>query len=262
MNYNTICRQAKELTLTVGDYIREQKKSAISIEQKGLHNFVTRVDKASEKKLVEGLLKILPEAGFVVEEKTIDKTGDRFNWIIDPIDGTTNYIHGLPPYSISVALQEFDKMVVGIVYEPNLDECFHAFKNSPAFLNDTLIEVSKTATVDDSLIATGFPYSDYGRLTSFMKSLSYFMKNSRGVRRLGSAAVDLVYVACGRFDVFYEYGLNPWDIAAGTFILEQAGGKVTNFDGQIDYLSGKDIIASNKQIHSEFESVLQNIFNA
>jgi myo-inositol-1(or 4)-monophosphatase len=204
------------------------------------------------------LLKILPEAGFITEEKTSTKKGEIYNWIIDPLDGTTNYIHKLSPFAVSIALMEKDEIILGVVYEISLDECFYAYKGSKAFLNDKEITVTKTEKVNNSLIATGFPYYDYDKMEPFMQTLDFFMKNSHGLRRLGSAATDLVYVACGRFDAFYEYSLHAWDVAAGAFIVKQAGGKICDFKGENNFLFGKEIIASNSLIYSEFSNIIKN----
>lgn len=260
MNLKDLTQQTREIAKTVGDFIREQKNniSPSIIETKGIHDFVTYVDKNAEKKIVEGLSKILPEAGFITEEKTSTKKGEIYNWIIDPLDGTTNYIHGLSPFAVSIALMEKNEIILGVVYEISLDECFYAYKGSKAFLNDKEITVTKTDKVDNSLIATGFPYYDYDKMEPFMKTLDFFMKNSHGLRRLGSAATDLVYVACGRFDAFYEYSLHAWDVAAGAFIVKQAGGKICDFNGGDNYIFGKKIIASNSLIYNKFLSIIKN----
>ncbi len=202
LDYKKICLKTIELAKTTGKYIKKERESLknADIEVKGIHNFVTHVDKNAENQLVDGLLKLIPDSGFIVEEGTIEKTGKIFNWIIDPIDGTTNYIHGLSPFAISIALQENDETIIGIVYEISLDECFYSWKGSSAFLNENEIQVSSAKHVKDSLIATGFPYYDYHLLDKFVVSLRYFMENSHVLRRIGSAATDLAYVACGRFE--------------------------------------------------------------
>lgn len=261
MDYIKICEQVCITAKKAGEFIREQQAKLTSekIESKGLHNYVTYVDKTAEKILVENLQVLIPESGFIVEEGTITKTGLKYNWIIDPLDGTTNYIHGLPPYAVSIALKEDDKIVLGVIYEINLDECFYAWKDGPAFLNNTEIKVSTVAKVTDSLIATGFPYHDYSKLQKFMLTIEYFIKNSHGLRRLGSAATDLAYVACGRVEGFYEYGLSPWDVAAGAFIVQQAGGKVTDFAGGENYLFGGEIIATNSFVFNDLFSDIKKI---
>ncbi len=253
--------QLHDLTLNVidiakeaGQYIKSRQKDIykLTVEAKGVHNYVTEVDKNSEKFIVEELTKLLPESGFIAEEGTSDKRGDRYNWIIDPLDGTTNFIHGLYPVAVSIALQDKGQTVLGVVYEIGADEMFYAEQGAGAFLNGEPIKVTKTAKLDDGLFATGFPFYDYSRLDRYMDLLRYFMQVSHGLRRLGSAATDLAYVACGRFDGFFEYSLSPWDVAAGAFIVEQAGGKVSDFRGGQNWLFGKEIIASNSALFDEF----------
>jgi len=259
MNLDNILSESIKIVKKVGKFIKNEMPNLSSeiVETKGLHNFVTYVDKQAEIQLVTELTKLIPDAGFITEEETIEQTkGKKYIWIIDPLDGTTNFIHKLFPVSISVALQENEKTILGIVYEIGLEECFYSHINTSAFLNGNKISVSKTKKVSDSLIATGFPYYDYDRLPEFMKTIEFFMQNSHGLRRPGSAATDLAYVACGRFDGFYEYSLKSWDVAAGSFLVEQAGGKICDFEGKNNYLYGQEIIASNKDIFSEF---LENI---
>ncbi len=263
MNLNEILTATIKITKEVGAFIKNEQKNLTTkqVESKGKHDFVTFVDKTAEKKIVEGLKTLIPEAGFVTEEKTISKTGEIYNWIIDPLDGTTNYIHGLSPFAISIALQENNKTILGIIYEISLDECFYAIKGEKAYLNEQEINVTTTSKVANSLIATGFPYYDYDKLPQFMETLSYYMKNSHGLRRLGSAATDLAYVACGRMDAFYEYSLHAWDVAAGAFIVQQAGGKIADFKGGTDYLYGREIIAANNNIFDEFLSQISKMMN-
>jgi myo-inositol-1(or 4)-monophosphatase len=157
---------------------------------------------------------------------------------------------------VSIGLVHGNRPVLGVVYEVNLDECFYSWEGAPAYLNGNTIGVSKAAFVKDSLIATGFPYIDFKRMTPFLESFEFFMQNSHGLRRLGSAAIDLAYVACGRLDAFYEYGLSPWDVAAGAFLVSQAGGKVCDFNGGNDFLFGGELIASNAGIFDEFRSIV------
>jgi myo-inositol-1(or 4)-monophosphatase len=263
MDLEKITKQVIELSKSVGEFIRGEKEKINSdvIENKGVHDFVTYVDKTAEQKLIDGLLKIIPNSGFIAEENTADYKGEEYRWIVDPLDGTTNFIHGLTPFAISIALQKNEETIAGIVYEIGLDECFYAYKNSGAFLNGKQINVSKATKIKDSLIATGFPYYDYSRIDNFMKSLTFFVKNSHGVRRLGSAATDLVYVACGRLEAFYEYSLSPWDVAAGAFIVQEAGGKICDFSGEDNYIFGKEIIASNADVYDEFLGVVKECYN-
>ena len=239
MQLEDIIKQVIEVSKQAGDFIRQERKnfSPDKIEYKGLNDMVSYVDKNAEKIIVTNLEKILPEAGFFTEEKTKNIITDRYNWIIDPLDGTTNFIHGVPTYSVSIALKEYDELVLGVVYEINLDECFYAWKDAPSYLNGKEIKVSNIPTVDKSLIATGFPYYDFEKQPAYMQLFAALMKGSHGLRRLGSAAVDLAYTACGRFESFYEYNLNPWDIAAGVVIVRQAGGQVVNFKGGDEVLN-------------------------
>ena len=254
---------SRRLVLEVGDYIR--KESAVfdrsKTETKGLHDYVSYVDKTAEQKLVDGLKRILPEAGFIAEENTESQKGDQYNWIIDPLDGTTNFIHGLPCFAISLALTDQDIPVLGIIYEINLDECFYAGKGLGAWLNGKPIRVSEMGKMEESFLATGFPYKNYGRLDAYMDLMKYLLNHTRGIRRLGSAATDLAYVACGRFDAFYEYGLSPWDVAAGIILVQEAGGEVSDFKGGSDCLFGQEINASNGKIHKELNNAIGAFMN-
>lgn len=247
----SICKQ-------VGAFVKHEhaafKKS--SIEYKGHNDLVSFVDQEAERKLVKGLGKLLPDSGFIAEEGTTNKKGEVYNWIIDPIDGTTNFIHSLPVFAISVALMKEEELILGVVLEINRDECFYAVKGGKSFCNGIPIHVSDTPALKDALVATGFPYYDYGKMDIYLSILKDFMVNSHGVRRLGSAAVDLVYVACGRFEAFFEYNLKPWDVAAGILIVQEAGGVVTDFKHEDDYLFGGEILAANA-IHEEALQVIR-----
>jgi len=258
MILKNLCTQVQQLAREAGAFIKEHvnKVTSEEIEIKAFHNYVTYVDKESEKMLISGLKKLIPESGFIAEEGTTTTKGDRYNWIVDPLDGTTNFLHRLPPYSVSIALTENDEVILGVVYEIGMDECFYAWKGSKAYMNGREIQVSDISTIKDSFIATGFPYYDYERINEYVRSLEYFMQNSIGIRRFGSAAADLAYVACGRFDAFYEYSLSPWDVAAGSLIVKQAGGRVCDFKGGDDYIFGREILAGNSIIFEELLSIL------
>ncbi|CAN5344915.1 inositol monophosphatase family protein [soil metagenome] len=262
MQLQNITNNVIDIAKQAGEFIRRQRKSFTpdKIEFKGLNDLVSYVDKTAEEIIVSSLQKVLPEAGFITEEKTISTTGERYNWIIDPLDGTTNFIHGLPVYSVSIALQEYDELVAGVVYEINLDECFYAWRGAPAWLNGEEISVSKTPSLDKSLLATGFPYYDFGKQAEYMALFTELMKGCHGLRRLGSAAVDLAYTACGRFDGYYEYNLNAWDVAAGILIVKQAGGEVVNFKGGDECLNTRELLATNGQITGEMLQVIQKYF--
>ncbi|QEM10084.1 inositol monophosphatase family protein [Mucilaginibacter rubeus] len=262
MQTANILNQVIEVSKQAGDFIRQERKAfdPDRIEYKGLNDMVSYVDKTAEETIVKGLSKILPEAGFITEEKTTTKIGERYNWIIDPLDGTTNFIHGVPAFSVSIALKEYDELIAGVVYEINLDECFYAWKDAPAYLNGKEISVSKNNTVGTSLLATGFPYYDFTKQAAYIELFTELMRTSHGLRRLGSAAVDLVYTACGRFDAFYEYNLNAWDVAAGIVIVKQAGGEVVNFKGGSEVLDTRELLATNGKITGEMLQVVQKYF--
>ncbi len=249
-----IVEQSMEIIREAGQNIKNRagKIHQTQIQHKSPHDYVTETDKETELFLVKELGKILPGSSFLTEEKTAAYQQSDYVWIIDPIDGTTNFIHGLFPVSVSVALQHQQKTVLGIVYEVGAGEMFHAIAGENAFLNREKIRVSYEQKMDNVLIATGFPYKDYDRLDAYMQSFRHLMFHTAGIRRLGSAAADLVYVACGRMDGFYEYGLNPWDVAAGAFIVQQAGGRISDFAGGNNWLFGKEILATNGPIHEEF----------
>jgi len=255
-----LCEQARNVVAVAVDFIRTQSHGFdyASVEHKGFNDLVSFVDKGAEKILVDGLGAAFPGSGFITEENTAGSSGETYRWIIDPLDGTTNFVHGVPCYCVSVALIKGDELVLGIVHEVNLDECFYSWKGAPAFVNNKEIKVSARRNLSESLIVTGFPYTNFSRLKEYMEIFDFCMKNTHGIRRPGSAAADLAYVACGRYEAFYEYGLNAWDVAAGAFIVQQAGGKVSDFSGGNDFVFGKEIIATNHLVFDEFLGVVRN----
>jgi len=256
-----ITRSVCKLCEDTGRFIASQsgKLSHSDIREKGVSNYVTYVDEQAEQQLLEGLSKLIPGCGFIAEESP-DLDSAEATWIIDPLDGTTNFIHGILPVSISVALREGDELISGVVYETGQKEMFYTWKGNPSYLNNKQIRVSTTTNMGNSLFATGFPYYDYSRMEEYLGFLQFLMENSRGIRRLGSAAADLAYVACGRFEGFYEYGLSPWDVAAGSLLVRNAGGVVTDFRFGEDFLFGKEIIASGKTIYPDFRKHFSNYF--
>jgi myo-inositol-1(or 4)-monophosphatase len=243
-----------------GEFIRnEVARFDISrAEVKGLNNFVSYVDKSSEELIVSRLRSLLPEAGFNTEEGTAKSEGKKYSWVIDPLDGTTNFIHGCPPFAVSIGLREDGEDIAGVVYEITANEMFTGWKNGGAWLNGKKIQVSSIVSLKESLVATGFPYSDFSRLDNYIELFRWFLKNSHGVRRLGSAATDIVYIACGRFEAFYEYGLYPWDVSAATIILREAGGRVSDFSGNEKNLSGSEIVAASETVFGEILQVVNN----
>jgi myo-inositol-1(or 4)-monophosphatase len=241
----------------VGNWIRAEREENFSqqqVEIKGLNDLVSYVDKGAEQKIVNDLINHFP-AGFIVEENTRSDKQD-YNWIVDPLDGTTNFVHGIPCYAVSIALEHKGEIILGVVYEINRDECFYAVKGGGSYLNSKAIYVSKNTVLKDSLIATGFPIHNFSRIEGYLTSLVALMRKTHGVRRIGAAAADLCYLACGRVDGFYEYNLNPWDVAAGALIVKEAGGSVCDFKGENNWLFGKEIIATNTLIHEEFRGII------
>lgn len=262
MNLASLNKEVNELCQLVGSYIDDEqhKLSSEDINTKGLHDYVTHVDRNSEKMLVEGLAKILPGTGFLVEEQTVANSGEEYTWIIDPLDGTTNFIHNLPTFSISVALAKSHEVIMGTVLDVRAKECFYAWEGGPAFMNISQIRVSGRKELNESLLATGFPYNDFSKQEEYLQVLAYMMKNTRGIRRFGSAAIDLAWVAAGRFDGFWEYSLKPWDVAAGSFIVKQAGGVVSDFQGGMDFIHGREIVCGNPFVYNEILEVVKKHF--
>lgn len=258
-----LTQQVILISKEAGAFLKQEisKLKSKDVEEKGLHDLVTYVDKTAERMLVYSLSDLLPEAGFIAEEGTSNKIGEEYNWIIDPLDGTTNYIHGVPLYAVSLALKFHNEIVLGVIYEPNLEECFYSWKGGKSYLNSKVISVSDTETIDKSLFATGFPYYDYSLMKEYMSFFEYLMRYSRGIRRLGTAAMDLAYVACGRYDGFYEYGLKPWDVAAGTIIVQNAGGINMDFSGGKDFVFGREILSVNTNISAKFLEQIKLHFN-
>jgi len=258
MDYKKLCFQVQEIAQDTGKFILEEraKLSDKDVELKSKSSLVTYVDKTAESRIVSSLKKLIPDSGFITEEGTASYQNEEYKWIIDPLDGTTNYIHGISPFSVSIALIKEDELVLGVVYEISLNELFYAWKGSNAYLNGKIIKVATAKKSEDTLIATGFPYYDFERVDSYISTMKELMRETRGLRRMGSAAVDLVYVACGRFDAFFEHSLHSWDVAAGVFIVQQAGGKVTDFNGGDSWLFGGEIVAASMNYFPEFYSII------
>ena len=260
MNLSAIEKEVIYLSQEVGEFIRTESENfdRLRVEQKeGFNNLVSYVDKEAERKLVQALKKILPGSGFIAEEGTTEEGSNEYKWIIDPLDGTTNFTHGLPPFAISIGLAKKDEIVLGVIYEVTRQEAFHSSLGQPAFCNGKEIKVSVIHSLSESLLATGFPYYHFDKREVYLEIIKTFLDRTHGVRRLGSAATDLAYVACGRMEGFFEYNLNAWDVAAGSFIVEQAGGKVTDFTGGRNFIFGGELVAACS-IHSEMLKVIQD----
>jgi myo-inositol-1(or 4)-monophosphatase len=255
-----IAREVDALSLEVGNWMKKQTIGEGQTELKTFNNLVTFVDKESERRFVEGLRQIVTAAGFVAEEGTGEPNPDGLNWIIDPLDGTTNFVHGMNIWCTSVALAQAHVPVVGVIYDPNTGELFSSSRAGGAFLNGKEIHVSSVNALSRSLLATGFPYDDFAREHLYFDLLKSLTHKTRGIRRLGSAALDMAWTACGRLEGFYEYGLNPWDVAAGTLLIREAGGISTNFKGGDDPIFGEDLICSNALIYDELLHEINRIF--
>ena len=259
MNLAALEKNVIELCLDVGAFMGNELDGfdLSRIEQKGSSsNLVSYVDKESEKRLVERLSKLLPGSGFIAEEGTDTLGTNEYRWIIDPLDGTTNYLHGLPLYAISIGLQRREQMILGIVYDVSHKECFHAIEGDQAKCNGKEIKISSVKTLEECLLATGFPYYHSEKKDDYLDIIKDFLENTHGIRRLGSAAIDLAYVACGRLDGFFEYSLKAWDVAGGTFIVQQAGGTVSDFKGGSNYIFGGELCAGGLA-HPQMLKVIQ-----
>jgi len=227
------------------------------INQKGAFDLVTEADTESEKQIMETILKAFPDHAILAEESGVNKGTAEYKWLIDPLDGTTNYVHQLPLFTIAIALAVRDKIELGLILNPMDGELYSAIAGKGAELNGKPIKVSSNASVSNSLLVTGFPYDFNEIVEPAMKRFSVFQQASQGVRRLGSAALDLCYVACGRFDGFWEQNLKPWDKAAGAIIATEAGAVITDFSNQPFSINQKEILVSNGKIHQEMLSLLK-----
>lgn len=254
-SYEIICRHVCGAAREAGMFIDGQREefSYERVEFKGAHNLVSYVDRETERLLVKRLSEIVPEAGFVTEEGMVECCSEKeWTWIIDPLDGTTNFVHGLAPYCVSIALMHGAEPVVGVVYEITRDEMFCAWQGSAAYLNGKIIRVSDIDAIDKALVAIGFSYSSEEFMADCLRQVDYFQRNSDGVRRTGSAAANIVYVACGRMDVFAQRDLSAWDVAGGALIARRAGAVVSDFSGGGDYIFGREIVVSSPRIYKEF----------
>lgn len=263
MPIQKLTAETLEIAKQAGLYLLQEFKtfSQKDINEKSPNQLVSYVDITAEKMIVEGLSQLVPEAGFITEENTIVKISDTLNWIIDPLDGTTNFMHGIPVFAVSIALQKGNETLLGVVYDVCNDNMFYADETG-AYCNGISISVSDNMVLNKSLLATGFPYYDFDGMENYMNVLKELMQHSHGLRRLGSAAIDLAYVACGKFEGFFEYGLQPWDVAGGAYIVKQAGGKVTDFSGGNDYIFGKTMVAANSHIYEPFYAIINKNFNS
>ena len=225
----------------------------LTVQSKSPNDFVTEVDRAAERAIIEVLRDAFPNHGILAEES--GETGpangqdSEFNWIIDPLDGTTNFIHGFPQYAVSIAQTKNGVLEHAVVFDPNSNELFTASRGSGAFLNDRRIRVSRRTRLNEALIGTGFPFRQFDNVDAYLAMFKELTQKTAGIRRPGAAALDLAYVAAGRFDGFWEMGLSPWDMAAGVLLITEAGGKVTNAEGGDDIMGSGSICAANLELH-------------
>ncbi|MEZ4772158.1 MAG: inositol monophosphatase family protein [Bacteroidia bacterium] len=250
----------QELLKKTGKFIVEEFHhfSFDKVEYKGKNDPFTYVDVTAEKILKEGCIALLPGSGFVNEETPDEPSENGYTWIIDPVDGTSNFTHGVPYFCISLALQKDEDVILGYVYEPLYNNMFRAEKGKGAWLNDKKIKVSDKEKLPTALIATGFPYENFPWRNLYLDIVREVMDSAHGIRRMGSAALDLAYVASGRFEGFFELNLKPWDVAAGALLVTEAGGEVSDFSGGKAYLYGQQIVATNGHIHSRMIEIIKS----
>jgi myo-inositol-1(or 4)-monophosphatase len=262
IDYTEKLAVAKKAALEAGKYILKAMPEKHHIDKKGIVNLVTEVDRGAEKIIYRIITEAFPQDRFIAEEGSSNDGKSGLVWYVDPLDGTTNFAHRLPHFCISIGLVEAGIPVAGCVYNPNLDECFTAAKGQGAFLNDKPIHVSQVENLTDSLLATGFPYDLRDSSEDNLVNFALFYKNCQAVRRAGAAALDLAYVACGRFDGFWEFKLQGWDIAAGIILVREAGGQVSNYSGNPVEITKGEVLASNGKIHSVMLDTLKKAYLA
>ena len=259
LNYKQFILPLRQLVEDVGEFQLSEitRVSQDHVETKDLNSLVSYVDQQSEVIIVKKLKDLIPDCGFITEEGVIENSNKEYTWVIDPLDGTTNYLHQIPHFSISIALKHNDEVILGVVYDPSLKECFWAVKGQGAYLNDRSLNLDLKDDLSSALIVTGFPYSNDYNVEAKFEMLKFWLLNTRGIRRLGSAALDLVYVASGRLDAYYEGPLNIWDLAAGALIAEEAGAKVSDLDGSRNHLVSGNILATNKGLYDKIFEVIK-----
>jgi myo-inositol-1(or 4)-monophosphatase len=247
-----------------GDFIvrKINKLPDLKVEVKALNDYVSEVDREAEARIIEELLKAFPGHSILAEESGVIEGEDEYRWIIDPLDGTTNYLHGFPHYAVSIACEHRGRMAHGVIYDPFKQELFSASRGDGATLNNRRIRVANLKTIEGALIATGFPFKNPDQLDEFLKLFNAFFSSVSDIRRAGSAALDLAYVAAGRLDGYWESGLNAWDLAAGALIIREAGGIVTDYSGDGNFLDNGQIVAGNPKIITDMLSTIQKQLKA
>jgi myo-inositol-1(or 4)-monophosphatase len=250
---------AAEIAREAGSVLSSYATRRIGFELKGEHDLVTEADRASERLIVERLRTHFPSHSIVAEEGGAHSGSSDFRWYVDPLDGTTNFAHGFPTYNVTLGLEKADEIIAGVVYDPTRDEMFAAERGGGAFLNNRKIRVSHCANLNDGLVATGFP-SRRRHLNVNIHFYYQLAMETHGVRRAGAAAIDLAYVACGRLDAFWEFGLNPWDMAAGSLLVEEAGGRMSDMHGGRSNVRSPHLLASNAAMHEPILDLFRQIF--
>jgi len=244
---------------TAGDIIvrKMEQVTDIPVKEKTLNDFVTEVDRKAEEIIIDTILKAYPQHSILAEESGRRGEGE-FQWIIDPLDGTTNYLHGFPQFAISIALKHGDHLEQALVYDPLRQEQFTATRGGGAYLNNRRIRVSKRKDLNGALLGTGFPYGDSEKLETFIRTFRAIFPKTAGIRRVGAASLDLAYVACGRLDGFWEFGLKPWDMAAGALLIQEAGGIVTSMNNDTSFLKSGDVLTANSKLHEELAKIISS----
>ncbi len=243
-----------------GDHIVKyvDRIEEMTVSSKGRNDFVTEIDKQAEAIIIDIIRKAYPDHGILAEESG-KHTGNEYQWVVDPLDGTTNFLHGFPQFAVSIALKHKGILEHGVIYDPLRQELFTASKGGGAYLDKKRIRVSKQKSLKGALLGTGFPFREADNLEIYLETFRQLFPVAAGIRRAGAAALDLAYVACGRLDGFWEFGLSEWDIAAGALLIHEAGGLVSAINEESDYLEVGNIIAGNLKVHDEMRSLLREI---
>lgn len=258
LDLENLCTEVQLIARNAGAFLKEERKKFDRgrVEEKSAHNYVSYVDKESERRLIEQLSALVPEAGFIAEEGSGSLTDETYCWVVDPLDGTSNYIHDIAPYCVSIALRNRDEILLGVVYEVCRDECFYAWKGSKAYLDGKEIHVSDVSDLDEAFISLGFPYNSDAYHPVALHLVDKLYGFAGGTRLMGAAAAEISYIAAGRFEARIEAYLGPWDVAAAALILMQAGGKITDFSNGPDWQSGYQAIATNGAMHETLLEML------
>ena len=234
----------------------------LTVELKSQNDFVSEVDRVAEAAIIEVLREAYPQHSILAEESGLAETTSEYQWIIDPLDGTTNFLHGFPQYCVSIALSVKGVLTHGVIFDPTRNDLFTASRGGGAFLNERRIRVSKTLNLKDALLGTGFPFKEFGSVDRYLALFKELTPKCAGIRRPGSAALDLAYMACGRYDGFWETGLSPWDMAAGALMIKEAGGLVTDFSGEDKFMESCSIVAATPKVFPALLQIVQGHYKA